>query len=403
MAEKMTKKVAKNTSRKKPPVGLVGDTGAQIQGGFSLDEPLSDLSFPSGLEIYRKMYRNDPVIGGLVQEEIEGLEYGLSNIVDELMSAIIYGFSVGEVLYEVNGFRVILKDIEPRHQLTIQLIDIDTGYIEQSTFKDDYKIPISRCVIHSINSEARNPFGVSLLRWLYKPYFYKTKVEAAEGVSIDRDLGGLPVLMSPEGFDFTAADKGSPNYDPLVEKTLRWAVDLVSRIRKDKQMGVVIPSGWKFELMRSGGTSSFDTDKIIRRFNTEMCVGLLESFLSAGGFSSTNQANVDEMINVFLSACDGLAMSLAETLNRQVVYKWCEYNGISKSNRVRLEPRSVKRVDLADLASFVGRLVKNEVITPTTPLEQALLELADLPNEIPEGENKANGNKAQGNKGVNNA
>ena len=388
---------------------LSARTGMQVIDGTSIDETLPELQGPAGLEMYRKMRRNDPVIGGMmlnietiyrrlrynviptgtsrnherayrvVNESVAVAGFNINRMMYEMATAFVYGFYVGERVYEVDGFRVYIKDVEPRHSLTITRIDLDRRFVEQVTTVGIREIPTTRCVLWSINAEGRSPFGVSLLRPLYKPYYYKVQVEAAEGATVDRDIGGLPVMHACPGFDFNAATKGSPNYDPLVEATLNWALNTVTNLRKGKQQGVVIPDGWKLELLRSEGASALDTDKIIRRYNTEMAVGLLQGFLAAGGFSSTNQANVKETKRMFLNAFDAFAQEMATVMNVQVFQPLCEYNGLDAKYAPKIEVAPVKESDLASLASFVARLVAQGVITPTTTLERSLLDIADLP------------------------
>lgn len=388
---------------------------AEQQVGLPNLEFMTELAPPEGLKKFRIMQRNDPVVGGLmlqldgvmrrlryeisgtnadfVIKQLENITGSLPGLIGEMASAFTYGFYIGEMSWAVEDGVVVLQDVEPRFQTTIQAIrrgrvddrDLaaqalepkERNKVKQMTDKGTYLIPYKKCLHHVFVHENRSPYGVSLLRHLYKPYFYKTAIEAAEAVGADRDLAGLPMMTAPEGFDFTAADEASPNYDASVGITLEWAINLVGNVRKDEQQGIVVPNGWDFKLLRGEGKKSIDTTKIIGRYNTEMALGVLEGFLSMGAFASTNNANVEMHVANFLTACDAYAISIAQSINGTLIKKICDYNGIKDYPVMNFSPARVSNLD--KLASFVARLVGQQVITPTIPLEKSLLAIADLP------------------------
>jgi len=390
---------AKQEARRRPYATkrIYGTLGIdESQKGLPDMEFMTELSPPEGLTKYRVMRLNDPIIGGLilqivgvmkrlrwtldgentgfVMSQLNNLKGGVSELVGEIAEGFTYGFYLGELVWNTDGGDIVLVDIEPRYQPSLYAID-PNGYVEQRTTSGNAKIPYTKCLHHVILSENRNPYGLSPLRHLYKPYYYKISIEAAESIGADRDLSGLPVLKAPDEFDFTAADTESPHYDADVAATLSWAIDLVSNVRKDEQQGVVLPAGWELSLVRGENRSSLPTTEIINRYNTEMAMGLLEVFLSMA--SSSSRANMEIYLGNFLTACDSFASSIAASINTQVIKRICEYNGLAAAPRITFSP--ARTANLENLASFVARLVKQHVITPSDGLEKALLAIADLP------------------------
>ena len=399
---------SKAKTRQTVPSRQFGSPGYDEQlPGLPDLEFMSELSPPDGLDKFRRMERNEPIIGGLilgiknvikrvsidfdgdnvefVKSQLDAIPGGILSLVEDISSALTYGFYIGERVWKTDGGKVLLTDIVPLHQPTVNAINNEDGNVRQATSTGTYDVPYTKCIHHIFLREGRSPYGVSILRHVYKPYYYKISCEAAEATGADRDLTGLPVLQAPEGFDFTAADSSSPHYDENVAATLDWAVDVVSNVRKDNQQGLVIPAGWQFSLVRSDGQSSINTSDIIMRYNSEMAAALLESFLAGGASSLTSKGNMEALIRIFLSACDAYIRAIEETINTQVIGKIAEYNGIS-APRVRFSTTNV--ADLSDLASFVARLVSNGIITPTVPMEKALLAIADLPYEPDPGQAK---------------
>jgi hypothetical protein len=388
------KKSTKNVDKR-----ILGSLGYdKQQEGLPDLEFLSELSPPEGLKRYMKMRYNDPIIGGFivqltsvinkldwtiegenaefVKKQLENLACGsIRNFINETSSSFVYGFYIGEKIWKVVDNNIVLQDIIPLFQPTIQAITSTT--VKQQTDADYAEIPYKKCVHFVPLSENRSPMGISLLRPLYKPFYYKTAIEASEAIGVDRDLSGLPILQAPQNFDFTAGLSTSPHYDELVADTLSWAIDLVSNIRKDEQQGVVIPFGWDFKLLRGEGSTTVDTTKIITRYNTEMAIGVLEGFLLIGGFTSSNSSDSEVVLNNFLKSCDSYALTLASIINSSIIADICRYNNLKNPPKFTFTP--IRITNLTDLASFVARLVAQGVIDRTVAMEKSLLALADLP------------------------
>lgn len=389
---------------------LALDRSRQVYGSYGIDEgmkgyhsavlePLPELIAPAGLSIFNKMRKNDPVIGGLilllesvikrmdvyitgpntkfVSDMLDSMDTPLSQILGEIASAFTYGFYLGEKIWKTREGLLALIDIAPRYQGSIEAINDENGLVYQSTARGTLSIPYEKTLHIVLIGENRSPFGVSILRHLYKPYYYKLSIEASEALSIDRDLGGLPVMKAPDGFDFTAADSSSANYDPNVAATLEWAINLVSSVRRDQQQGIVIPNGWEFSITRGENRASVPTSDIIARYNTEMATGILANFLSLGAFATTNNANTGVHVANFLGACEAYANAIADTFQQQIIVPICNYNRLTEYPTFALSVKSYNT--LRDLATFLSSLVDKGVIHATEAIERVVLELANLP------------------------
>lgn len=377
--------------RGKARSGIVGLP--ELEKGSPFIEFMGELSGYYNLKTFRKMRYNDPIIGGIMLEiellfsslayEIEGpnadfikecfsqMEQPIERVIADMTSAITYGFYVGEMVLAAKDGKIMLVDVEPRFQETISAIGNAKGEVKQETSSGTFYIPLSKCLHHTIIADSRNPFGISLLRHIYKPYYFKTAIEAAEASSIDRDLSGLPMLQAPQGFDFTKADPESGAFDQSVAETLEWAINLVSQVRVDNQQGIVIPYGWVFSIVRGENRSSVPTTDIINRLNSEIVSGLLAQFL----FTS-KQTDAQTQIASFMEAVDAMAVKLALSIN-SMIKKLCAFNGLPE--HPKLSFRKLRREQLTNMASYVARLVSNGIITPTVELEERLLRFADLP------------------------
>jgi hypothetical protein len=356
-------------------------------------EFMSELEPPYGLNTYRKMRINDPIVGGLILQienimrqidwSIEGENADFFNnmfssmkkdknwLLYEMSGAFTYGFYIGEKIWEVKDGKIVITDVSPRFQPSITKINDKNGNVRQETTSGFYDIPYNKCVHHMFFSESRSPFGTAILRHIYKPYYYKINVEASESSSIDRKLSGIPVMTAPEGFDFAATDPESPDYSKTNYATLSWALDIVGKLREDSIAGVVKPHGWELDLKKVDDKGEVSTNDIISRYNTEMAAGLLENFISLGAFATTNNANTEVNVKNFLRSCDTYASLLIDTVKTQIIDPVCRYNDLSSPE---IKFNKINREKLTDLAGFFARLVSNGIISPTTTLEKELLQ-----------------------------
>jgi hypothetical protein len=59
-------------------------------------------------------------------------------------------------------------------------------------------IPLSRGLLFRTEVTRDNPEGRSLLRNAYRPWYFKKRMEEIEGIGVERDLAGLPVITPPK-------------------------------------------------------------------------------------------------------------------------------------------------------------------------------------------------------------
>lgn len=371
------------------------------------EETFSELQPPGGLQKFKNMADNEPIIAGLltrinnvlksadyiiegkneemIKKQLYAMPYGIRGIVEDMTSAFVFGFSLGEKIYASAGREIVIVDVEPRYQPTISRFvsadgdsNVNQIYAEQQTAsKGTVNIPLSKCLHFIPYTICRNPYGKSLLRGCYKPYYYKSSIEASEAQGIDRSLSGLPVMTAPEGFDFVNADEDSPGYDEYVAATLEWAENVVSKVRKDEMQGIVKPFGWELALLNGQQTTTVNSPEIISRLNVEMAVALLQTFAINGGFASTNNSNIEEMVTDFRASCDAWLLFMADLINKKLIKEICDLNMKREAPIIRFD--SVSPEELEKLASYVARLIAQGAIDPTITMEKHLLRKIKVP------------------------
>lgn len=405
----------------------IGFTGLKTFGGEILEEFLPDLKGKLAIRIYKEMSSNDPILGAVlfaVAMLIRQVEWKLipfddsneskehadfvdscrhdmsvtwSDVMTEILSMLTYGWSWMEVVYKRrDGFtqvsdgtssrfsdgRIGWRKIALRSQDTLQKWDIDTeGGVQamhQLTRQGQRAvIPISKSLLFRTEANKNNPEGRSILRNCYIPWKRKTRIEVLEGIGIERDLAGLPVIKPPQGLNIW-----DPN-NPLAIKYKTEAENLVRNIRRDEQEGVLLPFGWELELLTTGGSRAFDTTTIIGRYNNSMAMTCLADFIILGHNNRYgSKALAGNKTQMFQMSVGGWVNAIQDVFNRYELPRLYSYNGFDVSRLCRLEAGQVSLPNLTELAEFVYKLSQAGMkVFPEPTVERNLFRTAGLPTD----------------------
>lgn len=399
----------------------IGVSGLSTRGGVIEEEWLRELQGDRGAKVIRQMLA-DPLIGGIflaiellirqvpwtvtdasddpadvaagdfVREAFDALRPGWTATLPELLSFLPHGWALLEIVYTTRpdgrtgweswGIRAQetrarwLWDDAGRPVAMVQR-DPDTGR--------EVPIPLEKCIHVQTTSRKGNPEGVSLLRAVYRPWYFRGRIETIEGIGIERDLAGLPVirvpgeLMDPEA---TSADKA----------VLDAYKKIVVNIRRDEQEGVILPSDrdergnllYELELLTAGGERQFDTSAIIGRYKAEMAMALLADFMLLGHEKVGSFALSSDKTELFSVALGAWLDTIARAVSEQAFARLCALNSLP-GKPPTLEHGDIETADLGVLGTFLTALTgAGATLFPNDVLLQHLLTQAGLPVPVVE-------------------
>lgn len=133
------------------------------------------------------------------------------------------------------------------------------------------------------------------MRNAYRPWYFKRRIQEIEAIGIERDLAGLPVFHAPDGTDIW------DDTDPDMVKINAALTKMVKSVRRDEYEGLVLPHGFEFELVSTGGARQFDTNAIINRYDTKIAMTVLADFLMLGHNKVGSFALSSDKTELFLS------------------------------------------------------------------------------------------------------
>lgn len=404
----------------------IGRVGQRRYGGIFYEEFLSELRGRKGAEVFTEMSNNDETIGAilfaiemLVRQASWNVEPGGSTAKDreaaefvkscmddmqqtwidtisEILSFLTYGWSFHEIVYKrrmgrtkdnrtsskyddglIGWMKLPIRSQETLYQWEYDDQDNLIGMTQMPP--PDFgliTIPMNKAMLFRTRSRKDNPEGRSILRTAYRSWYFKRRIQEIEGIGIERDLAGLPVITTPEGMDIWDKDDEDMN-------AIRTGLEaMVKNIRRDSTEGLVLPFGYSFELTSTGGSRQFDTNSIIARYDTKISQTVLADFIQLGHESVGSFALSSDKTNLFSMAICAFLDIICQTFNSQGIPALIDINGdhfAGVTDYPRLTHGDIEDVDLATVATFIKDMTSIGVIIPDESLEDYVRQLGKLP------------------------
>ena len=378
----------------------LGRSGLRHWGGFVFEEWLRELQQGRrAAEVYRDMMDSDAIIGSimyLIQTLIRrvtwrvepgdssraaqqgadwywgalnDMRHSWTDTIGEIICFLGYGYAYFEEVYKYrkgesrdparnsrfDDGTIGLAKLGLRAQDALwKWVFDDNGEIEGMIQNPppDYLlrfVPSEKSLHFRTTIFKNDPEGRSVLRSAYRSWYFAKNFQNIEGIGVERDLAGLPLLKPPPEIDLW-----NPN-DPATAPMQAMAQNVVSSIRRDEQEGVILPFGWELSLLTTGGRRQFDVGAIITRYETRMAMTILADIVMLGHDAVGSYA-------LAVTKKDALAMSLGGHLdivasqhNSVQIPRLWRLNGFSWP-QPKLVHGTVESIDLDTLGNYLMRL-----------------------------------------------
>lgn len=404
----------------------IGRIGQRRYGGVIYEEFLHELRGKRGIEVYREMSENDDVIGAILfaiemlvrqcawniepggcsakdREAAEFVESCMHDMQDtwidtisEILSFITYGWSFHEIVYKrrmgntkdprtrskFNDGLIGWKKLPIRGQETLYQWEYDRednllGMTQMPP--PDYgvlTIPMEKALLFRTKCRKNNPEGKSILRNAYRSWYFKRRIQEIEGIGIERDLAGLPVMYGPEGLEI---------WDDTLDDNLKCRTmmeTMVQGIRRDELEGVVLPHGYELKLLSSGGSRQFDTNAIINRYDTRIAMTVLADFIFLGHDKTGSWALSSDKTELFAVAIGAFLDIICETFNSHGIPALIDINGkyfAGITEYPKMTHGDIENVDITKIAAFIKDMTGIGVLIPDDALEDYVRQAGNLP------------------------
>ena len=429
MVKKLSESAAKAT------LGVAGDN--THHGQIRADEFLPELRGKKAIRKYREMRDNDATIGAVmysveqilrdvdfhvtavddsdaakaeaefVKSVLDDMDHTLDDHISEALSYLSYGFGWFEVIYKrrvgptersdkkhskYTDGRLGVKKIAARAPWTISKFDVnqktgDVLGIEQEVGFMNGKnyIPVNKSIYYRTTSLNGDPSGRSILRNAYTSYEYLNNLQAIEAIAVERELAGIPVARIPAEYlsgDASVAQSGFVNNLQQILRDVKFNeqgyIILPSDTYPDKDGAPTNTRLVDIELMASNGKRNIDINPIVSRYQHDIARSVLSEFLllgTSGGSYALSKSKTD----LFLRALESYIQAIVDVLNKQLVERLWQLNGLNYDLMPTIEAGDVAPHDLREIASFLRNLNGAGIDVSSHPeVIKDLMDIADL-------------------------
>lgn len=374
----------------------IGISGLRRQGPYVYEEFLPELRWPQAGKIYQEMSDNDPVIGAILYlaemlirgtswdvepasqsaEDLEAAQFlescmhdmdmSWANTICEILSMLTYGFSFHEEVYKIRrgpdernpkykskytDGKIGWRRLPIRAQTSLHEWEFNdegdvTAFIQCADPDNKIRrIPMSRGLLFRTRISRDNPEGKSLLRNAYRPWFFKKHFEEIEGIGIERDLAGFPVLKAPQDLDLWNEED-----DRMVALKAR-AEELVASVRRDSEEGILLPYGWELTLLSSGSSRQINIGETIDRYDNRIAITMLSDIILIGNNKAGSFALADTKQSMLAAALQAQLQNIADVFNSKAVPDLFSYNAfVGLTDLPKIVPGQIQTPSLKELA-----------------------------------------------------
>ncbi len=404
----------------------IGYTGVRMLDGVMKEELDTTLDFPNNIKVYKEMSYHPAINAALslyqtmvskatfrivepknatakerkqakiINEMLHDMETPLEDVITDIMTMTVYGFSVMEKVYRrrnkasgsmyTDGL-IGIRKIAYRNQESIDKFIFDDNGNELLGVKQDlsrlndpyqrYKgrseltvvLPKSKVMLFNLGRGMSNPFGVSPLRDVHLPWKYLTAIEQLEAEGVAKDLQGLPVLQIPAQY---MSEDASPEQKAIYEQFK----NIIRNLQTNSQSGLILPSAvdpdtrqplFKLDLLSTeGGKKNFDTSKVKDYYRTMIFIGMNADILLMGNTQTGSFALGSIKTSMTGSYVEGILKKIVRVFNDDLIKQIYELNGWDVTRRCVMDYEGFEDADLESFSKAIQRMAAVSML-PRTP------------------------------------
>jgi hypothetical protein len=429
----MVKKLSE--AQAKSNLGVAGDN--THNGQIRADEFLPELRGKKAIRKYREMRDNDSTVGAVmysveqilrdvdlgvkpandspaakveadfIESVLVDMDHSLDDHIAEALGYLSYGFGWFEVMYKrrvgpnerspkknskFTDGRLGVRKIASRAPWTINKFDVEqkTGDVlgveqEVGFMGGKNYIPTNKSLYYRTTTLNGDPSGRSILRNAYTSYEYLNNIQAIEAIAVERELAGIPVARIPADYLSGDASPAQAGFVNNLQQILR-------DVKFNEQGYIILPSDTypdkdgaptnvrlvDIELMASNGKRNIDINPIVSRYQHDIARSVLSEFLllgTSGGSYALSKSKTD----LFLRALESYIQALVDVLNKQLVERLWQLNGLNYDLMPTIVAGDVAPHDLREIASFLRNLNGAGIDVSSHPeVIKDLMDIAEL-------------------------
>lgn len=361
------------------PSNMIGAKGYQIIDRMRRDEQVKAAMLFKKHAVMSAGWEIAPAEGGeeiaeFVNEQFERLEGTLEQGVLQIMTALDYGFSVTEKVFEDQGSQIGLKALKTKRPKWFGFRQDEFGNITDITQQQDrgeVVLPRNKFVIFTYQPEFGNPYGISDLEAAYRAWW--SKDNAYKWLNMLLERFGVPPIFALYN---TQVYQGNTLGDlKTIIKNLQAATAGIIPRGENGEKDLEL---WAPEI---AGQVSAAFDPAINRFDQDIAKAILmPGLLGVSPEASTGSlARAKVVFDVFMFVVDYLRKEIAETvMNEQIVRPLVDLNfAVTEYPEFRLLP--IDDDTHLELFKTWAELVQADIVVSTLEDERHIRAALEFP------------------------
>jgi hypothetical protein len=353
---------------------IFGETGIYKDDTYERpeEEDYNDADFD--LDVYEKMLKDGQVKAGMdiiklsatargytvtgddpetkkyaefINENFELLKGNIEDILGEMLTALEYGYSVTEKVFENKDGKIVLKKLKVLNPHHIRVKTNKFGDIEHVTQRigtKTIKIPAHKIMWYAHDKKFGKPYGNSALRPIYKHWYIKDKMYRFANIAYERY--GTPLLV---GQVQDAKDTGKMK-------------NLLKKI--NGMTGLAISGGDKIEAIQG---SNADFVGYIEHHDRKIMEGMLvpPMMLGVSRGQSGSYALTDNQFDVFMLRLFALQRDLKALIEEEVIRPLIDLNFPNVKRYPAFNFKPLAKEDTEKLARVFQMMIQAQVVAPS--------------------------------------
>lgn len=398
-----------------------GYVGLNIFNGVSNEEMKKELNFPNNLKTYKNMSYHGTVNAPLtlytniiskadwvvkppkeateeekkqtefIRECLTDMDQPFEELIKDILSMNIYGFSVHEKVYrkrytsngsKYNDGLIAWKKLPIRSQESIKkfLFSDDgnevTGVQQNvSNLSDPYgrfstrdklevNLPKSKFMLFRTGNHRGDPYGKSMLRDAYLAWRYLTVLEEIESNGVAKDLSGIPILKLPPQYLSKDATPEQVAIRQYYERSM-------ANLQVNQQSAMILPNAYdpdtrqplfELALLSMDGKKGFDTTKVKEYYKNLILTSLFADILIMGQ-SATGSFALGQIKNSLSGAmAESMIREIKSVFNNDLIRQTYELNGWNAARACTLDFENLESADLESFSKAIQRFASTSVL-----------------------------------------
>ena len=398
-----------------------GYMGLNIFNGITNEEMKKELNFPQSLKTFKSMSYHGAINSPLtlytniiskadwvvkppkeateaekkqtefIRECLHDMDQPFEELVKDILSMNIYGFSVHEKVfrkrYSSNGSKyndglIAWKKLPIRSQESIKkfLFSDDGNEIKGvqqniSNLSDPYNrfssrdklevnLPREKFMLFRTGNHRGDPFGKSMLRDAYLAWRYLTVLEEIESNGVAKDMAGLPVLKLPPQYLSKDATPDQVAIRQYYERSM-------ANLQVNQQSAMILPNAYdpetrqplfELSLLSMDGKKGFDTTKVKEYYKNLILTSLFADILIMGQ-SATGSFALGQIKNSLSGAmAESMIREIKSVFNNDLIRHTYELNGWNTARACTLDFENMESADLESFSKAVQRYASTSVL-----------------------------------------